>query len=190
MKNLQSALTIKYSDFKGPSKCHFHEEYSLNVLSVVFTRSNSALTISQQSKCVRHCGAATVMPSTLEEEPKSTPRPLGSKNVLESRNEEEEEETSSSLRECFQSGHREWSCLRFVYILVCLLTLILGLGLGCLETHLRNRNGKHTKEKNKHQTILSKVLIFFKQQSHQIFACLFVFLCTTLNLWIVDQWCK
>lgn len=46
MKYLQSALPIKYSDFKGPSKCHFHEEYSLNVLSVVFTRSNSALIIN------------------------------------------------------------------------------------------------------------------------------------------------
>lgn len=44
-------------------------------------------------------------------------------------------------------------------------------------------------EKNKHQTVLSKVLMFFKQQSHQIFACLFVFLYTTLNLWIIDQWC-
>lgn len=31
MKNLQSALKIKYLDFKGPSKCHFHEEHSLNV---------------------------------------------------------------------------------------------------------------------------------------------------------------
>lgn len=34
------------------------------------------------------------MPSTLEEEPKSTTRPLGSKNVLDSRNEEEESSNS------------------------------------------------------------------------------------------------
>lgn len=139
MKNLQSALTIKYSDFKGPSKCHFHEEYSLNVLSVVFTRSNSALIISQQSKCVHHCGAATVMPSTLEEEPKSTTRPLGSKNVLDSRNEEEEETSSSEIQDMKQlEGMLSVRTPRMVMFTFCLYSCLssdidFGFGYGVLR---------------------------------------------------------
>lgn len=40
------------------------------------------------------------MPSTLEEEPKSTTRPLGSKNVLDSGN--EEESSSSEIQDMKQ----------------------------------------------------------------------------------------
>lgn len=77
-----------------------------------------------------------------------TQEPLGSKNVLDRRN-EEEESSSSEIQDMKQREGMlsvrtpRMPCLRFVYILVCLLMFSLGLGLGCLEIHLRNRNGKH-----------------------------------------------
>lgn len=50
-----------------------------------------------------------------------------------------------------------------------------GLGIGCLEIYLRYRSGKHIDGKNKHHTVLYKIILLFKQQSHQIFVYLFCF---------------
>lgn len=135
------------------------------------------------------------MPSTLEEEPKSATRPLGSKNVLDSRN-EEEESSSSEIQDMKQlEGMLSVRTLRMVMFTFCLYSCLssdvyFGFGFGVLRNSYEKQKWEtHMNEKNKHRTVLSKVHIFFKQQSHQIFACLFVFLCTTLNLWIIDQWC-
>lgn len=85
-----------------------------------------------------------------------------------------------------EDGH-VYVCLYFLFVFWHLFWF----GFGCLEIHLRYRNGKHMwmRKMNIKQSFL-KSLYFFKQQSHQTYACLFVLLCTTLNLWIIDQWCS